>query len=195
MGLSVHYRGRIRDYALVEELITEVEDFAKHLKWRYHIVMPGINSPLKPVNKEDPEPLPEVKGIILAPDKCEPIILTFLADGRICSPFHPPMEAEDGLPYLWTKTQYAGPETHRSFIDLLRQLDEKYFSALIVVDEGQYWETNDEEVLLLQFRQFEQIVELLADALENKGAKLEHSNNTMHFGVGVVHIDEIKGSA
>ena len=87
MGLTVHYRGKIRDYALVDELVTEVEDFSRNQNWRYHLLTPGINTPLKPINQEDPEPLPTVKGIILSPDKCEPIILTFLDDGRICSPF------------------------------------------------------------------------------------------------------------
>ena len=173
MGLTVHYRGRIRDYALVDELITEVEDFAKNLTWRFHLLTPGVNTPLKSVNQEDPEPLPAVKGIILSPDKCEPIIFTFLDDGRICSPFFPPMEAEDGLPYMWTKTQYAGVDVHRSFVNLLRQLKEKYFSELIVVDEGQYWETNDEDVLLSQFQKYNLIVESLADALEDAGAAVE----------------------
>ncbi len=173
MGLTVHYRGRIREYALVDELITEVASFAKNINWRYHLLTPGINTPLKSVNQEDPEPLPTVKGIILSPDKCEPIILTFLNDGRICSPFFPPMEAEDGLPYMWTKTQYAGVDVHRSFVNLLRQLKEKYFSELIVVDEGQYWETNDEDVLLSQFQKYNLIVESLADALDGAGAAVE----------------------
>jgi hypothetical protein len=173
MGLTVHYRGKIREYALVDELVTEVENFAKNLNWRYHLLTPGINTPLKPINHEDPEPLPTVKGIILSPDKCEPIIFTFLEDGRICSPFMPPMEAEDGLPYMWTKTQYAGVDVHRSFVNLLRQLSEKYFSELIVVDEGQYWETRDEEVLLSQFQKYDLIIDSLADELENAGAVVE----------------------
>ena len=173
MGLTVHYRGRIRDYALVDELVTDVEDFARNQNWRYHLLTPGINTPLKPINKEDPEPLPAVKGIILSPDKCEPIIFTFLEDGRICSPFMPPMEAEDGLPYMWTKTQYAGIDVHRSFVNLLRQLSDKYFSELIVVDEGQYWETNDEEVLQSQFQKYDFIMDGLAEALEKAGAVVE----------------------
>lgn len=178
MGLTVHYRGKIREYALVDELVTEVENFAKNLNWRYHLLTPGINTPLKPINHEDPEPLPTVKGIILSPDKCEPIIFTFLEDGRICSPFMPPMEAEDGLPYMWTKTQYAGVDVHRSFVNLLRQLNKKYFSELIVVDEGQYWETNDEEVLQSQFQGYNLIVDSLANALENSGAVVETALDT-----------------
>ena len=195
MGLTVHYRGRIREYALVDELITEVANFAKNLSWRYHLLTPGINTPLKPVNQEDPEPLPSVKGIILSPDKCEPIIFTFLDDGRICSPFFPPMEAEDGLPYMWTKTQYAGIEVHRSFVNLLRQLNEKYFSELVVVDEGQYWETNDEEILQSQFQQYNNIIELMADALENTDAIVEESVEPGEFDIETVYIDKTKESA
>ena len=194
MGLTVHYRGKIRDYALVDELVTEVEDFSRNQNWRYHLLTPGINTPLKSINQEDPEPLPTVKGIILSPDKCEPIILTFLDDGRICSPFMPPMEDVDGLPYMWTKTQYAGIDVHRSFINLLRQLNEKYFSQLIVVDEGQYWETNDEEVLQSQFQGYNQVMDLLADELENQGAVVEKADQHSEIEIESIYFD-IKGSA
>jgi hypothetical protein len=194
MGLTVHYRGKIRDYALVDELVTEVEDFSRNQNWRYHLLTPGINTPLKSINQEDPEPLPTVKGIILSPDKCEPIILTFLDDGRICSPFMPPMEDLDGLPYMWTKTQYAGIDVHRSFINLLRQLNEKYFSQLIVVDEGQYWETNDEEVLQSQFQGYNQVMDLLADELENQGAVVEKADEDSEIEIESIYFD-IKGSA
>ena len=194
MGLTVHYRGKIRDYALVDELVTEVEDFSRNQNWRYHLLTPGINTPLKSINQEDPEPLPTVKGIILSPDKCEPIILTFLDDGRICSPFMPPMEDVDGLPYMWTKTQYAGIDVHRSFINLLRQLNEKYFSQLIVVDEGQYWETNDEEVLQSQFQGYNQVMDLLADELENQGAVIEKADEDSEIEIESIYFD-IKGSA
>ncbi len=193
MGLTVHYRGKIRDYALVDELVTEVEDFARNQNWRYHLLTPGINTPLKPVNQEDPEPLPTVKGIILSPDKCEPIIFTFLDDGRICSPFMPPMEDEDGLPYMWTKTQYAGIDVHRSFIKLLRQLSQKYFSQIIVVDEGQYWETNDEEVLQSQFQKYNFIIDRMAVELEKSGVEFEkHDDGDIELET--IYFD-IKGSA
>ena len=37
MGLSIHYSGQIRDYALIKDLINECEDICKSLEWKYYI--------------------------------------------------------------------------------------------------------------------------------------------------------------
>ncbi len=37
MGLSIHYKARISNYSLIDELTSEVEDICKSLNWKYHI--------------------------------------------------------------------------------------------------------------------------------------------------------------
>ena len=47
------------------------------------------------------------------------------------------------MPWLFTKTQHAGPQTHVDIVGLLKYLETKYFGELHVADEGTYWETGD----------------------------------------------------
>lgn len=54
-----------------------------------------------------------------------------------------------------TKTQFAWPDAHIAVVKLLRYLKEKYFSVFKLSDEGMYWETMDEKILLSQFAKYE----------------------------------------
>ena len=147
MGLSIHYSGHIRQYALVDELLAEATDICENLDWTYHI-LDGNNTD-------------KLKGIGFSPEGCEPIFLTFLLNGRMCSPvnlMHRDIYEENGLEreLLYTtstKTQYAGPDAHIAIIKLLRYLKEKYFSVFELNDEGMYWETMDEKVYHLYTKQ------------------------------------------
>jgi hypothetical protein len=164
MGLSIHYSGHIRKYAKIDELMTEVEDICQNLEWTYHIIE-GDNTD-------------KLKGICFSPEGCEPIFLTFLPNGRMCSPvnlMNKDIYEENGLDgeLLYTtstKTQYAGSDAHIAIIKLLRYLKEKYFSSFELNDEGMYWETMDEKVLLGQFARYEFLLNAVAGALSEMKA-------------------------
>jgi len=64
------------------------------------------------------------------------------------------------------KTQYAGIEIHQFVIDLFRYLSEKYFSSFELKDEGEYWETNDIEVLKANFNKYTSLMNSFTSALE-----------------------------
>ena len=159
MGLSIHYSGKLKNADLITELTAEVIDLCKELEWEYHL----IAGP----NKDG------LTGIIFSPVSCEPICLTILTDGKLCSPFNlqnKELYKENGLdPELIyttsTKTQYAGMETHIAIIKLLKHLKEKYFSVFELSDEGRYWETMDEKILLGQFTIYETAINGIAEAL------------------------------
>jgi hypothetical protein len=114
-----------------------------------------------------------LNGICFAPEGCEPVFLTFLPGGRICSPvnlmnrdIYNGDELDKELLYTTsTKTQYAGFDAHVAVIKLLRYLKEKYFSVFEMMDEGLYWETNDEKVLQSQFDKYEYALNVLTTAL------------------------------
>lgn len=62
--------------------------------------------------------------------------------------------AEDYNRYLYmcsSKTQYAGPEAHALIIALLRYLSKQYLSEFKMVDETQFWDTNDKALLMANF--------------------------------------------
>lgn len=161
MGLSIHYSGTIKNIALIDELIVEVTDICQSLNWSYQII--------KEPNAD------EINGICFSPEECEPIFLTFLPGGRMCSPVNlmcrdiyekNGLEAEQ-IYTTSTKTQFAGADAHMAVIKLLRYLKEKYFSAFELSDESNYWETMDEKILLSQFAKYDFLLNAVASALSD----------------------------
>ena len=56
-----------------------------------------------------------------------------------------------GIDYVSVKTQFAPTEIHISIIKLLKHLKNKYILDLEVLDEGCYWETEDNKLLNKKF--------------------------------------------
>ena len=159
MGLSIHYSATIQNTDRIDELITEVTDICQSLNWSYQII--------KEPNAD------QLNGICFSPEDCEPIFLTFLPGGRMCSPvnlMNRDIYEKNGLDAEMiyttsTKTQFAGADAHVAVIKLLRYLKEKYFAVFELNDEGMYWETMDEKVLLSQFARYEFLLKAVGDAL------------------------------
>lgn len=148
MGLSIHYSGSIKEAALIPALNEEVLDVCTVLGWPTHII-----------DNED------FKGICLGPKKCEPVFLTFNDKGEICSPILRELKMKENP--VSVKTQFAGQDAHITLLKFLRYLEEKYFIDFSLIDEGGYWETNDEAVLKMQFEKYEFILDSVCDALKN----------------------------
>jgi len=79
---------------------------------------------------------------------------------------------------LSVKTQFAGVAIHQILIQLFRHLHNKYFSSFKMMDEGYYWETNDEELLETTFKKYTTLLDNFAFAAEyfpaQKGETLEN---------------------
>lgn len=149
MGLTIHYKGRLKSPECIDSLIAEVGEIAAILGWEQKVISDE-----------------QVKGVVTAPENCEPIWLTFLHDGTLVSLSYLHFNIESNG-WVATKTQYAGMEAHITVIKLLRYLSEKYFGTFELNDEGHYWETNDEAVLRENFRQYNAMLDRVAGALEN----------------------------
>jgi hypothetical protein len=151
MGLSFHYSGRIREYNKIDSLIEEVKDLCRDLNWTYDIL------------DDD-----QIKGIIVGVGESEPLWFTFVPDGRTCNVINLQYTDPNDKYYSLcaVKTQYAGPEVHISMIKMLRYISEKYFSEIEVMDEGEYWETGDEENLRKIFARYTMIIDAFAAKLE-----------------------------
>ena len=77
---------------------------------------------------------------------------------------------EDEKKYLYqlsTKTQFAGINVHQVIIHLLKYLKEKYLEDFVLLDEGQYWETNDKSVLEANFSRYTLLLDIVEDGLKN----------------------------
>lgn len=170
MGLSLHYSGRFNKNASLSEMIEEVKDIAEVNQWKckiYEKQFPSKEFGGKSYNQK-------IYGISFSPPECEPVWICFLSNGKMSSPHNLQMfgqtKNQDERKYLYilsVKTQYAGIHVHKIIIDLLKYLDKKYFSALKVYDEGQYWETGDDELLQTVFKRFDSALQIVGDALDN----------------------------
>ncbi len=178
MGLTIYYEGNFKRDASLSEMIDEIKGISEVNKWTYHIFEEAF-----PENSFDKEHDDEIYGICFSPEeKCEPVWLTFISTGRMCSPFlfdqnniSPDKQLEEAMYSLFTKTQYAGVETHKIIIHLLRYIGKKYLDDFKVIDEGQYWETGDEKVLKENFRRFTAAIQTFTSALENAETKAGES--------------------
>ncbi|MCB0636846.1 MAG: hypothetical protein KDC54_09535, partial [Lewinella sp.] len=156
MGVTLHYRGRLRAPELVRELTEEVQDICKTNGWSYRLHELEMDEGIDPkvihyVSGKQATSIP-LRGIHFQPHpESESVMLTFTPDGRLL----PIVSVLAGTAYptlddmFWahTKTQFASAETHAVLCKLLRYLADKYFSEWEVLDEAQYWETGDLEKL------------------------------------------------
>jgi hypothetical protein len=161
MGLTISYRGTLRNPDEVESIVEDVVDICLEIGWHF---MPIHRSGIMPT-----------QGIMITPAGSEPIWLTFLTNGKMYDPSHfiyttrPDLEVvnEEMRKWIFTKTQYAGVYTHMAIIKFFRYLSMKYFKEFELRDQSQYWETDDESVCLVQFDEFDEVMDRMTGLLES----------------------------
>lgn len=161
MGLSIHYSGSISSKEMLIPLIEEVSDICKTLEWVTHC-FDGKNDG-------------HLTGISFSPAGSEPVFLTFLPTGFLCSPINLLCrDMYDGIKFekklmftASTKTQYAGADAHISIIKLLKYISKKYLKDFNLNDEGDYWETGSDKILYAQFKRYNYLLNVVSDILDN----------------------------
>ena len=158
MGLTIHYAAQLNDPRSLPLLVAEVQDICASAHWTYTRI---------PV--DDQEEHLDLRGIVVNLSReSEPLWLTFSSDGRLTTPLA--YQMRDRFPdwafQAFTKTQFAGPQTHIVLVHLLKYLAGKYFSSIQVNDEGQYWDTEDVGVLRERFETYQQVFNQVFDVLQ-----------------------------
>ncbi len=185
MGLTIHYSAQIRHLNLLPQLTDEIEDICRSLEWPSRRVdavvdVPSQYVPLEPDALNGNTPV-HLRGISFTPPDSESVSLVFTKTGRLTTTFKMIIadsmyEAGPDLVYgAFTKTQFAGPEVHMAIVKLLKYLEKKYFADMQVEDEGRYWETMDQEVLLQQFDTYNKALDSVAAALESYNGVVPNS--------------------
>lgn len=160
MGLGIIYNGKFKADMQLEDMIEEIREFAEANDWGYKIFEPNFDIIHSTDNYD------ELFGIILRPPVCEAVQFTFSVDRLMCSYtyvklFDSDPRMKDMKRMLFTNTQYAGIEVHKLIIDLFRYISNKYLDDFTLTDEGQYWETNDEDILTEQFKAYTQFTDMI----------------------------------
>lgn len=170
MGLSFHYKGKLKKPQSLKKLMEEVTDICKANKWKFSVFDEAF-----PNNTFTDEPNRDhIYGICFTPPKCETVHLTFLSNGKICAFYNlelnkklENLEDDIYLYYLSVKTQYCGPEIHKILISIFDYLNKNYFEDFEFTDEGQFWETRDEKLLEEIFNRYSNLISNLGSALEH----------------------------
>jgi len=165
MGITIHYRGQLRDPASLTRLSQEMEMACGRLGWPCRTIDERVLGLAEQHHyEEDPDgmtvhvrvettPLEDRwRGVVIEPPECETMWLTFNRSGQLIVYDLPLEEPETpgryhAREYLWVKTQFSTPEVHIAICDLLRQVA-GYMAWLEVHDEGGYWESGDRETLV-----------------------------------------------
>ncbi len=200
MGLSFHYRGRLKSATTLPSLVDEVEDICKVLNWKCSVFETEYpdNKFVTPINDSD-------YGILFSPPSCEPVSLVFDSEGKIYTPWLKEIlnkhksgevkvitvklnldddnpvpeiseESEDFDPLdmvysISVKTQFAGAESHVQLMELLRYLSEKYLTEFHIQDESDYWNTRNAEKLHEKMNKINQFMDTFHDMMDNQNIK------------------------
>lgn len=122
MSITIHFGGKLSSIKILDELLAFVAYYATDKDW--------VFSELKEDSETNIEPWE--KAIILQTDmNVESIFIHF----------------DETLTFqTFCKTQFGGVEAHVDIIEFLHEI-EKFFIDFWVMDEGDYWQTNDELLL------------------------------------------------
>ena len=160
MGITIHYKGTIDKADKIESFVNEMSDISNEMGWKYDI----INDTKK-----------HLSGIIIKPhEKSESLSFLFDTDGIIrnftCLLFD---DIDDGFSNIeCIKTQYAPLDIHIAVIKLLKYIKTKYISDLFVIDEADYWETMDENILREKMEFLASRIELMRDVFDSHSKEL-----------------------
>ena len=153
MGVTINYEGKLKSEQSYEQLVDVSVAFAIKNGMPFEQFALNQKRLERVANEEDWNYDGPVKGIkILPSEDCEPLWLEF---------------DENLIIQDFCKTQFAGKEIHIAIIELFDALSQ-YFSELIIIDEGEYWETRDAGRLQ---ELIDECFELM-DSAKNKDKKL-----------------------
>ena len=165
MGVTIHFEGRLKQVETIENVINVAKAFAEQNGMPY-TEFAEDNILLKRVKDEkDWDYYSSTIGIQIQPhENTDPLRFEFDKGGYI----------QD-----YCKTQFADIEIHIKIVELLRQV-EPFFDNLAVIDEGEYWDAKDDELLV-------ELFENCFKAIEN--AKQENKKLTGPYRINSRIID------
>jgi hypothetical protein len=183
MGVSLHYKGKIKSIDMIPAMVAEVEDICKTNNWSFEVFEEESFRPL--AKREDileaflgdaaadelKKPDLGLRGITFRPhEESENISLLFDKEGILKSVLimlFPEIQGHLKMPWSFTKTQFAGVEAHIKTVKLLVYLKNKYFKNFSIRDDGGYYPDGDLETLQKRMGFIDNAIETLNDIFEN----------------------------
>ena len=143
MGVTIHFSGKLGSPSALDQLISQVSSFAEKHGWPVWPIVEDLVTLNRVINEQDVEYVGPIRGIGVQPHKdAEPL----------------QFEVDDSLFVQdYCKTQFAGSETHKTIVELMRRL-EPLFVELDIYDEAEYWDTGDENLLCNNIEQVDRMI-------------------------------------
>jgi hypothetical protein len=188
MGVTIHYRGKLKSPDMITGLMHEVEDICVANNWKHNLLTDerpygdfvlGDDDDFFDDDDDDHNLMPNsrkkpdlgLRGITFQPhEDCETITLLFDTEGVLQSLFSMIFGSHDSrikYPHIFVKTQFAGADTHIKIINLLVYLKKKYFKVLHITDEGGYYPKKNIEALNGRMQFIGNAIETIRDVFEN----------------------------
>jgi hypothetical protein len=182
VGITIAYRGRIADFARIEDFEDRLVDFALEIGGMAQIWR----------SWDDGSPERMVRGVILglAPGQESSSLLLSpegwligLADiedaelGRLKEP-----------PWCFIKTQFGPVEGHVALVEMLAALKREFLPDLEVSDDGGYWETHDLGGLVRKRSLTQEAIDGLAEGLRRHGLSREAAEDP---SILIRHIERV----
>jgi hypothetical protein len=153
MGVTINFEGQLKSKVSFDEVMTISKDFAEKNNMPYSIFEEENKLLLRVKDEKDWDYQGSTRGIRIQPHiNSDPLNLEF---------------DKDYIIQEYCKTQYAEIETHLKIIEFLR-LIETHFEWLNIDDEGEYWETNNLEILQSHIDKSFEIIEELKKNNKNQ---------------------------
>ncbi|MDO8926679.1 MAG: hypothetical protein Q7U94_07215 [Sideroxyarcus sp.] len=132
MGITIHFEGQLKDETSLDTVLALTRRFCEERSWPFESINESCITLNRVRDEKDWDYIGPTKGIVVQPhENSEPFRLEFDKDYYLQE---------------YTKTQFAPIEVHIALVSLLRQL-EPHFASLDVVDEGEFYDTNDQSTL------------------------------------------------
>ena len=167
MGLSFHYKGALKKPQFLKKVIEEVVDISQANNWKFHVFEETFPNHAFTVDSHDDS----IYGICFSPPNCEVVCFTFLSNGKMCAFYDleqsnlPGNELDDN--YVSVKTQFSGAEIHKQLINIFDYINKKYLENFDLTDEGNYWETKNDQLLEDTFEKYTNLINGFDSLLSN----------------------------
>ena len=167
MGITIHYRGKLKDLDRVEDFEDRILDLALELGGQAHIWRSSSST--------DPSRMVRGVRLELCPGQ-ETTSLLISPEGWLINLFEIE-DAENGklveMPWCFVKTQFGTLEGHVAIVEMFRALKAEFFPDLEVQDEGGYWESGDMRELARKREFLQTAIKALGEGLEQFGLSAE----------------------
>jgi hypothetical protein len=171
MGVTIHYRGKLKSADLITPFMDEVEEICISNNWKYQLLdNEPSNSPSLPFEEdyEDDGFSHGLRGISFEPhEESESVTFLFTPEGILTSVFASMFPQRSKYAWCFVKTQFAGPDTHIRVINLMRYLKKKYFKKFEIHDDGGYYPAGNAEQLQERFDYLNNAIATVNDIFES----------------------------